>query len=198
MERDGTRGVVLALALAVALVGTPVAGATATTAATPAVASTAPAASAATPAVASTAPAASAANTSADVCAVEDADTADVHAFVDGYDASVDRLPGVLRDRLADERVAVDVHGLDRNYTLVTNDTAQVTRIENGTDDPTLRVTTNASVLCNATASDDPAGSLLDAYDRGAVEISGVGTVRSAAVAVGEAAYGAGRALGIW
>ncbi|GGN14215.1 hypothetical protein [Halarchaeum nitratireducens] len=80
----------------------------------------------------------------------------------------------------------------------MTNGSAHVAEIENGSVDPTLRVTTTAPVLCNATASEDPAGSMLDAYDRGDVDIEGVGIVRGAGVTVAKAAYGVGSALGVW
>ncbi|GGM67948.1 hypothetical protein J2752_002144 [Halarchaeum rubridurum] len=131
-------------------------------------------------------------------CTTGEVAHSDVEAFVAGYNDSTDRLPGLLRDRLADERVAVDVGGVNATYTLHTNGSAHVTTVENGSVDPTLRVTTTASVVCNATASDDPAGAMLAAYDRGDVDVEGVGIVRGAAVTVGKAAYGVGSALGIW
>jgi len=131
-------------------------------------------------------------------CTTGGVDASDVGAFVDGYNDSTDRIPGMLRDRLGDERVAVDVTGVNATYTLVTNGSAHVTEIKNGSIDPTLRVTTTARVLCSATASEDPAGTMLDAYDRGDVDVEGVGIVRSAGVTVAKAAYGVGHALGIW
>ncbi|GGN14219.1 hypothetical protein [Halarchaeum nitratireducens] len=53
----------------------------------------------------------------ADDCTTGGVNASDVEAFVDGYNDSTDRLPGMLRDRLADERVAVDVTGVNDTYT---------------------------------------------------------------------------------
>lgn len=133
-----------------------------------------------------------------DDCTTDGVAESDVQTFVDGYNNSTDRLPGLLRDRLANERVVVDITGVNATYTLVTNENATVTTIESGSVDPTLRATTSTSVLCNATASDDPAGAMLDAYDRGTVEVDGVGMGRSVAVTAGEAAYSVGHTLGFW
>ncbi|GGL70915.1 hypothetical protein [Halocalculus aciditolerans] len=131
-------------------------------------------------------------------CSVGTVEEGDISAFASAYNANTDELPGFLADRLADERVAVTVTGTDIVYTATTDGNAKVTSVEEGSVEPTLRVTTSEATLCEAVNSEDATRSLLAAYDDGEIEVSGVGTVKGTAVEVGEFAYGVGKTLGLW
>jgi len=141
---------------------------------------------------------------SAASCASADVDQGDIGAddlanFAQAYNENVDRLPSVLRDRLAGERVELHVVGAsDIAYTVTTGSDGTITDVARGEDDPSLRVTVRQRVICDAAASDDPTGTLLAAYRNGRIDVEGVGTVNRITVSVGKAVFDIGHSLGFW
>jgi hypothetical protein len=125
---------------------------------------------------------------------------ANLETVVDVYNDRVDEVPGVIRDRFADERVEVVIEhpdGADETYTAVTDDSARVTSLEAGSDDPTIRVTTDASTVGDVAESDDAVDTAVDAYRSDRVDVEGVGLANSVAIEATKVGYAVGSQLGL-
>jgi hypothetical protein len=116
---------------------------------------------------------------------------ADVDAVFELYNRNVGEAPDVVRDRFADERVALTIERTgeeDLVYTAVTDASARIESVEAGEHEPTLRVTTDEATVRDVAEADDTAAAAVEAYESGAVEVEGVGptnTVKVEATKIG-------------
>lgn len=125
---------------------------------------------------------------------------ADAEQVVEYYNAHVDEAPDVVRDRFADERVALVVEhsdGPDAEYTAVTDEDARVVSLEEGVHDPTVRVTTDEATLRDIADSEDRVDAALDAYHSDRIEVEGVGVTNTVAVEATEVGYAVASELGL-
>ena len=107
-------------------------------------------------------------------------DPAELRPLVESVNENVDKVPGFARSQFGGERIDVRVDTTDgvRRYALTTAGDARITRFQAGApDEPTLRVETSRSTLCDVVEADDPKAAFADAYYGGDVEVSGVGSV---------------------
>lgn len=131
--------------------------------------------------------------------AVEGTDQ-DIEDVVDAYNANVAEAPDVLTDRVADERVALTVERADEadiEYTVVTDETAEVVSIAEGHDDPTLRMTTNEATVDEIANAETPGEAAVDAYESDDIELEGVGLTNTVKVEATKLGYQIGSALGL-
>lgn len=145
------------------------------------------------------APAAAAGSADADVDAAVTADV-DAEEVVEAYNEHVDEAPDVVRDRFADERVALVVERggePDVEYTAVTDGDARVVSLEDGSDDPTVRVTTDEATVDEIAGADDEVDAALDAYHEDRVEVEGVGITNTVVVGATEVGYAVASELGL-
>jgi hypothetical protein len=132
---------------------------------------------------------------SAQECSLE---AQDQQQLVSTYNENVDKVPGVARSQVSGQRIDLRIETPDgeRRFAVTTRDDGRIASWEDGAiDDPTLRVETDESTLCDIATSDDPAAAFSDAYDSGAIEVSGVGPVNAVKVTVMKIGVGVGRFL---
>lgn len=118
-------------------------------------------------------------------------DPASLQSLVADYNEHVEQAPGLVRSQFAGERIDVrlDASGGERRFAVVTAADGRITAFEEGeAEDPTLRVETTESTFCSVVGADDHSAAFVDAYESGAIEVSGVGTVN--AVKVGAVKFG--------
>lgn len=124
----------------------------------------------------------------------------DAEAVVAAYNAHVEEAPDVLEDRFADERVTLIVERSgqpDVAYTAVTDGEARVTSLEEGVDDPTVRVSTDEATLEEIANADDEVDTARDAYHADRIDVEGVGITNSLAVGATEIGYAVATKLGV-
>lgn len=124
----------------------------------------------------------------------------DAEEVVEAYNEHVDEAPDVVRDRFADERVALIVERSgepDVEYTAVTDEDARVVSLEEGADDPTVRVTTDEATVDEIASSEDEVDAALDAYHSDRVEVEGVGITNTVVVGATEVGYAVASKLGL-
>lgn len=120
-------------------------------------------------------------------------DPAALDPLVEVYNRNVDQVPGIARGQLSGQQVdlRVETPDGDRQFAVATADDGRITSFEDGAAaDPTLRVETSESALCEVVAAEDPAAAFADAYDSGSIDVSGVGVVKG--VVVGAVKVGVG------
>lgn len=120
-------------------------------------------------------------------------DPVELAPLVDTYNANINEVPGVARGQLSDQTidVRIDAPGGERRFAVTTADDGRITAFEEtAASDPTLRVETSESTICDIVASPDPAGAFAEAYDSGEIDVSGVGVLNS--VKIGAVKVGAG------
>ncbi|MFC7069924.1 hypothetical protein [Halobaculum lipolyticum] len=139
-----------------------------------------------------------AAQSQTDSCTV---DVDGMQTVVDAYNDNRGELPGPVRSQLAGERVNVVVTSPDGDveYSAVTDSTAAVTQFSEGlVDDPTIRVETDESTVCEALDSQNPVAAAVDAYRNGDITVDGVGPVKSVTFGAVKALFDLGNALGLF
>ncbi|WP_284012683.1 hypothetical protein [Halobaculum litoreum] len=139
-----------------------------------------------------------AAQSEADSCTV---DLEGMQMAVDTYNGNLDQLPGPLRGQLAGERVNVVITSSDGDYeySAVTNGDARVTSFsEDLVENPTLRVETSESTVCEILDSQNPAAAALDAYRNDDITVEGVGVTKSVTLRVAKTLFDVGSALGLF
>jgi hypothetical protein len=134
------------------------------------------------------------------VVAQEDERSADAGSVASAYNENVDELPGVIKNRAADERVELNVERSDggtATYTAITDDDARITELREGSHDPTLRVTTDEATIREIANAENTAGAAAEAYRSDDIRIEGVGVVNSVTVEVVKVGHAVGSALGL-
>lgn len=122
----------------------------------------------------------------------------DVQAVADAYNENADDLPGFVSGQIAGERVELRVTGDTAIvYTVVFDDNARAVAVTEGVDDPTLRVTVASATLCDALQSENPAATLVGAYESGELTIEGVGTANALKVTLVKTAIGIAQFFGL-
>lgn len=124
---------------------------------------------------------------------------ADIDPLLEAYNQNTDAIPGFIRNQLAGERVEFRITGeTTLAYTVAFDENARAISAQEGTANPSLRVTASAQTLCNAARSQNPIQSLVDAYDSGEITIEGTSPVTKVTVKVLEIGIDVGRALGLF
>ena len=121
---------------------------------------------------------------SAEECSL---DAVRMQTLVDTYNQNVDRAPAIARGQFAGERIDVRLEASDgeRRFTAITAADGQIISLrEEAATDPTLRVETSESTVCDVVTADSPKRAFLDAYDGGEIDVSGVGVVNSVKASV--------------
>lgn len=134
------------------------------------------------------------------VAAAGQASQADTEDVVEVYNQNVDQAPDVIRDRFADERVVLTVERAgeeDEVYTAVTDEDARIVSLEEGADDPTMRVTTDEETMRDIAESEDTVGTAVDAYRSDRVEVEGVGVTNTVTVEATKIGYAVASKLGL-
>lgn len=137
----------------------------------------------------------------APVAAAEQTSEADAQEVVEFYNQNVDQVPDVVRDRFADERVSLTVERdgqSDEVYTAVTDDEGQVVSFEEGTHDPTMRVTTDEATVRDVARSENPQSAAMDAYRSERVDVEGVGITNTVKVEATKIGYAVASKLGLF
>lgn len=135
------------------------------------------------------------------VAAAEQTSEADAKEVVEFYNQNVDEAPDVVRDRFADERVTLTVERdgqTNEVYTAVTDDDARIVSFEEGSHDPTMRVTTDEETVRNIAQSEDSAGAAVDAYQSDRIAVEGVGVTNTVKVEATEIGYAIASKLGLF
>lgn len=101
------------------------------------------------------------------------------------------------RDFLADQRIEIHVsmdEGEDVTHTVVTDGDARIVAHEAGTSDeePTMRVSTDEETLRKIASADDPTAAALEAFERGDIDVEGVGIENAIRVGARERGIAAG------
>lgn len=112
-------------------------------------------------------------------------ETAELESLVDVYNQNVDTVPGIVRGQLSDQRIdlRIDTADGERRFAVTTDADARITQLdETVANDPTLRVETDESTLCDITTNEDPTAAFAQAYEDGSIKLSGVGIVNSVKV----------------
>lgn len=133
--------------------------------------------------------------------AAEQTSEADAKEVVEFYNQNIDEAPDVVRDRFADERVTLTVERdgqTDEVYTAVTDDDARIVSFEEGSHDPTMRVTTDEETVRNIAQSEDSAGAAVDAYQSDRIDVEGVGVTNTVKVEATEIGYAIASKLGLF
>lgn len=116
------------------------------------------------------------------------------------YNANVDALPEILRDRVAGEQVELvvrDAGDVSYYHGTVDEDGRITDHAAGQATDPTVRVTTDEATLERIRNAENPTATAAAAYERGDVTVDGVGVVAAVEMTVAETAVDAGRALGL-
>lgn len=127
----------------------------------------------------------------------------DVETVVETYNQNVDRVPDVIANRFSNERVEITIHqsgGQDVTYTAVTDGQARVVEFYEGSNDPTIRVETDAETI-REIANSNPQNRrdvALQAYNSDAVQVEGVGITNTVKVESVEIGYTIANALGLF
>lgn len=124
----------------------------------------------------------------------------DIEEAIDAYNAHVDEVPTVIRNRFANERVAITLErddGEDIQYTAVTNGDAEVTDVDEGIVDPTIKVTTDEATVREVAQSEDPGAAGVEAYESEDVQVEGVGVTNTVKVESVKLGYKIASTLGL-
>lgn len=127
----------------------------------------------------------------------------DVETVVETYNQNVERVPDVIANRFSNERVEITVEQSsepDATYTAVTDGQARVVEFYEGSNDPTIRVETDADTI-REIANSDPQNRrdvALEAYNSDAVQVEGVGVTNTVKVESVELGYRVANALGLF
>lgn len=125
-------------------------------------------------------------------------DAAELEPMVAAYNANLDRVPGVARGQLSDQRIDVGIAtpGGERRFAVTTDADGRITEFsETAAEDPTLRVETSESTICDVVTANDPPTAFADAYDTGEIDVSGVGIVNSVKIGAVKVGVGVARWL---
>ena len=124
----------------------------------------------------------------------------DAREAVQLYNQHVEEVPDALRERFADERVALRLERdgeEDVVYTAVTDEEGRVVTYQEGEHDPTLRVSTDEETVREVADAEDPRATALEAYESDDVDVDGVGVRNSIWVTLTEIGYRIASALGL-
>lgn len=116
------------------------------------------------------------------------------------YNENVADLPDVIKNRATNERVELNIEtseGETVTYTAITDDEARVTELQEGSHDPTLRVSTDETTIREVANADDTGAAASEAYESGDIQIEGVGVVNSVTVEVVKVGHSIGSSLGL-
>lgn len=116
------------------------------------------------------------------------------------YNENVDALPDVLQNRAADERIELNVQtseGETMTYTAVTDEDARVTEISEGSNDPTIRVTTDEATIREIANAEDTGAAASEAYESGDIQVEGVGVTNTVTIEAVKIGHSIGSALGL-
>lgn len=124
----------------------------------------------------------------------------DTEQVIEAYNENVDEVPTVIRNRFADERVAITLEreGAENlQYTAVTNADAEVTSVEEGVVDPTVKVTTDEETVREVANSEHPGDAGVEAYESEDVQVEGVGVTNTVKVESVKLGYNIASTLGL-
>jgi hypothetical protein len=130
----------------------------------------------------------------------ESQNSSDAGGVAAAYNENVDSLPGVIKNRAANERVALNIetsNGGTATYTAITDGDARVTEFREGTHDPTLRVSTDEATIREIANAENTGAAAAEAYESGDIRIEGVGAVNTVMVEAVKVAHSVGSALGL-
>jgi len=121
--------------------------------------------------------------------------------LVDAYNANLDQAPGMVKGQLSGQRIDVHVQTAsgERRFAVVTDSNARITQFDQGpVSDPSLAVTVDEQSVCDVLAAEDPATAFVQAYDRGDIDVQGVGVVNSVKIGVVKAGISIARFFGLF
>ncbi|MFQ3319160.1 MAG: hypothetical protein ACI8UR_000552 [Natronomonas sp.] len=124
----------------------------------------------------------------------------DAETVAETYNDNIDQVPDVIKNRFADERVEISVEASDgtaQTYTAVTDEQARIQELKEGSDDPTIHVSTDEETINEVANADDPKAAGLEAYNSDEVTVEGVGFTNKVKVGAAKVSYRVGSALGI-
>lgn len=124
----------------------------------------------------------------------------DTDEVVDAYNQNVDEIPDFVKNRFADERVAVTIERDDAEpieHTAVTDKSAHIVELEDGIADPTIRIITDEQTLREISNAENPVEAGTEAYKSEDVTVEGVGVTNTVVIETAKFVHRLGSSLGL-